>query len=135
MTSSESSLAVDFPRPLTAPEYELARWMLEHGNAEASSFLSQLAIARVSSGCDCGCATVHFEIEGRPKPAGGLRILGDYLFGDDSSLCGAFVFQIDGTLAGLEVYGLAASAPRALPSPKDLRPFQTGNAARASHEK
>lgn len=125
---------VDFPRPLTAPEHDLARWMLEHGNAEAISFLGQLPLARVVSGCDCGCASINFEIDGRPKPAGGLHILGDYLFGDESSLCGAFVFEIDGALAGLEVYGLAVPAPSVLPAPADLRPFQTDNAIRPVHQ-
>lgn len=134
MTSSESSQAVDFPRPLTTPEYELARWMLEHSNAEALPFLSQLPLARVVSGCDCGCASVNFEIDGKPKPAGALRILGDYLFGNDSSLCGAFVFEIEGTLAGIEVYGLAVPAPDILPAPRDLRPFQTDGAARPAHD-
>jgi hypothetical protein len=97
--------------------------MLEHGNAEAAAYLEQLSMARVVSGCDCGCASINFEIDGRPKPVGGLRILGDYLFGDDPSLCGAFVFEIDGVLAGLEVYGLAVPAPSILPTPEELRPL------------
>ena len=133
MTPSESSPVTEFPRPLTAKEYELARWMLEHGRADAASFLDQLPIARVMSGCDCGCATLHFEIEGRSKPAGGLHILGDYLFGNDSTLCGAFVFESGGTLAGLEVYGLAGPAPSVLPEPKDLRPFETDRSERPAH--
>ena len=77
----------------------------------------------------------NFEIDGRHRSTGGLRILGDYLFGDDSSLCGAFVFEIDGTLAGLEVYGLAVPAPSVLPAPADLRPFQTGDSGRPVHQK
>ncbi|MES1176679.1 MAG: hypothetical protein ABUL62_20315 [Myxococcales bacterium] len=133
MTPSESSLATEFPRPLTEQEYELARWMLEHGHTDAAHFLEQLPIARVVSGCDCGCATLHFEIEGRSKPTGGLHILGDYLFGNDSTLCGAFVFEIAGTLAGLEVYGLAGPAPTVLPEPSDLRPFEADQSERPVH--
>lgn len=130
MTPSESSAETEFPRPLTAREHELAKWMLEHGHTNAAPFLDQLSIARVVSGCDCGCASIHFEVEGRPKPPGGVHILGDYLFGDDSTLCGAFVFESGGTLAGLEVYGLAGPALSVLPEPKDLRPFETDQSER-----
>src|SRR4051812_8077308 len=99
--------------------------MLEHGHADASAFLGQLSAVRLASGCKCGCASINLEIEGQPKPAGGLRILGDYLFGDEASLCGAFVFEMGGILAGLEVYGLTGPAPSYLPAASDLRPFQT----------
>ena len=55
-----------------------------------------------------------------------MRIIGDFLYGDESSLCGAFVFESHGVLAGLEVYGLAVDAPTILPDPHQLRPFETG---------
>jgi hypothetical protein len=111
-------------RPLTKAEYQLARWMLENGKAEAAAFLSQLERARVVSRCPCGCASVDFEVEGEPVPSGGLSILGDFVFGGDSDLAGAFVFQRNGVLAGLEVYGLAGDAPRDLPLWSTLRPFE-----------
>ena len=116
-------------RPLSAAEYRLARWMLEHGGAEAQSFLPQLDHARVASRCPCGCASIDFEVAGHPRPAGGLRVLGDFLYGGESDLCGAFIFERDGVLAGIEVYGLAGDAPKALPEPGALRPFDASPAA------
>jgi hypothetical protein len=113
-------------RALTKAEYELTRWMLEHGKPHARQFLSQLERARVVSRCPCGCASVDFHIEGKPIPTGGLKILGDFLFGGESDLAGAFVFEQSGVLAGLEVYGLAGDAPRDLPLANDLRPFEHG---------
>jgi hypothetical protein len=53
-----------------------------------------------------------------------MEILADFEFGDDDHLCGAFVFQQNGWLAGLEVYGLAIDAPQRLPYPDDLRPLK-----------
>jgi hypothetical protein len=37
---------------------------------------------------------------------------------------GIFVFEKDGMLAGLEVYGLAGDAPKSLPVSESLRRFQ-----------
>jgi hypothetical protein len=111
-------------RPLSKTEYDLARWMLENGEPGGRAFLSQLDRAHVVSRCPCGCASVDFEVEDLSPPTGGLRILGDFVFGIDSDLAGAFVFERSGVLAGLEVYGLAGDAPKTLPSPSALRPFQ-----------
>jgi hypothetical protein len=115
-------------RPLTSAERELARWMLEHGGPGAAIFLSQLERAAVVSRCPCGCASIDLEVAGMPKPSGGLRILGDYVFGDDPELAGAFIFERAGVLAGIEVYGLAGDAPSTLPEPGSLRPFHEGGA-------
>lgn len=111
-------------RELTADERELTRWMLENGTLEASEFLEQLKHARVCSVCPCGCASVNFKIEGMEEPTGGLRILGDFIFGEGEELAGVFVFEQDRILAGIEVYGLAGDAPRHLPLSSELRPFQ-----------
>src|ERR1044071_2248015 len=112
MTSS--SRPIPEHRPLTKAEYELARWMLEHGKPTAKRFLAHREGARIVSRCACGCASVDFEVEGQPSPTGGLNILGDFVFGGESDLAGAFVFERSGVLAGLEVYGLAGDAPRTL---------------------
>jgi hypothetical protein len=116
-------------RPLTAAEYHLARWMLEHGGQEAEGFLPQLEHARVVARCPCGCASIDFEVAGRPRPSGGLRILGDFLCGGGSDLSGVFIFERHGVLAGIEVYGLAGDAPKTLPEPGVLRPFNASPAA------
>jgi len=63
------------------------------------------------------------------EPSGGLRILGDYVFGSDADLAGVFIFERGGVLSGMEVYSLAQDdAPRHLPDPGSLRPFQEGEA-------
>ena len=98
--------------------------MLEHGTADALQFLPQLERVQVlPARCPCGCASIDFSVDGQPKPSGGLRPLADFLFGTADDLSGIFVFEQSGVLAGLEVYGLAADAPKTLPSPESLRPF------------
>ena len=110
-------------RALTDEERLLATWMLEHGEPEALSFLSQVAHASVVGGCKCGCASIDFAVDGHLPPLGGLQILGDYLFGSEADLSGVFIFAKGGVLAGLEVYGLASDAPSSLPHPSSLRSF------------
>jgi hypothetical protein len=114
-------------RELSTHEHDLIEWMLKHGLVEPERFLEHLAVARVVSRCACGCASVDLGVPGRPLPDGGLRIIGDFVYGDNASLCGAFVFERAGLLSGLEVYGLAVDAPRILPLPTDLRPFADGS--------
>jgi hypothetical protein len=118
-------------RELTVEERHLVRWMLEHGTADALQFLPQLERTQVlPTRCPCGCASIDFSIDGKPKPSGGLRPLADFVFGNGNELSGIFVFEQSGVLAGLEVYGLAGDAPKTLPSPDSLRPFadETANA-------
>jgi hypothetical protein len=59
----------------------------------------------------------------RPLAPPGVHILADFVFGDDESLSGIFMFEKAGILSGLEVYGLAADAPTSLPAPESLRPL------------
>lgn len=111
-------------RPLTLAEEQLIRWMLEHGTLEARGFLSQLEKAKVTAyRCPCGCATIDLSINGLPKPSGGLHVLADFIFGTDDDLSGIFVYEKNGVLAGLEVYGLTGEAPKVLPSLESLRPI------------
>ena len=109
---------------MTADEMNLARWMLGHGYPEALAFLPQLEMAEVTPWkCGCGCASINFQIRGRPEVPPGVHILGDYVVGAGDSLSGAFIFASDGILSGIEVYGLAGDAPHVLPSVQDLQPF------------
>jgi hypothetical protein len=120
----------DANRQLTDHEYRLVRWMLEHGSSEAAAFLSQLDLAEVTAWrCPCGCASIDFQIRGRPKAPPGVHPIADFLFGDEENLSGIFVYEKDGVLSGLEVYGLAGEAPKFLPEPKVLRPFACPPAA------
>jgi hypothetical protein len=112
-------------RLLTAEEAALICWMLEHSTAAAASFLPQLAEARVISRCYCGCASVDFSIRGVvPPPSDGIGILADFEYHTDGGhLCGAFVFERAGMLAGLEVWSVdGVSAPSALPAAEQLHP-------------
>ena len=116
---------------MTEEERALLQWMLRESGE--LNFLEQLAKARVVSGCDCGCASINLQVDGYPTPTGGLRVIGDFLYGDESTLQGAFVFEQAGVLAGLEVYGLAIDAPRHLPSPTVLRPWAVDGRQRRAH--
>src|SRR5580693_5152312 len=120
-------------RPMLIEEKNLVRWMLEHGKPEAKNFLSQLDKAEVTPWrCPCGCASINFLIPGHPAPSGGLHPLADFIFGNDENLSGIFVYEQNGVLAGLEVYGLAGDAPRLLPSSNSLRSFPKKAGAKVS---
>ena len=111
-------------RQLTDRERRLVRWMLEHGDPEARQFLVQLDLAEVTPWrCACGCASINFQIRGKPSPRPGVHPIADFVFGEGGTLSGIFVFEKDGILSGLEVYGLTGDAPKSLPEPDALRPF------------
>lgn len=117
----------DTTRPLTEMEHQLASWMLEHGVPEALAFLHQLEEAEVSSWrCPCGCASINFLIKGQPKPRAGIRVLGDFVFGEGERESGAFIFESDGVLGGIEVYGFGDDAPKILPAITELRVWGPG---------
>ena len=91
-----------FPRPLSDQEQVLVRWMLQHGESGAEEFLPQLDDAVVSGVCDCGCASVDFQVGDRHHDRKiGMTILSDYLYGPESPPFGAFVFAHGDTLGGL----------------------------------
>jgi len=98
--------------------------MLEHGSPEAAALLPQLDNAVVTPWkCKCGCASINFQIRGHPEAPPGVHVIADFLFGEGDTLSGVFVFAMGGLLSGLEVYGLAGDAPKSLPQPGELRPF------------
>jgi hypothetical protein len=108
-------------RPLSEKERALTRWMLEQGGAAALPFLAQLESAHVVSRCDCGCASINFTVAGLPLPTGGLRILADFVYDGPDGVTGAFVFEQNGVLGGVEVYGLEGGAPSERPAPPQLQ--------------
>ena len=116
-------------RQLTDHERLLVRWMLEHGSSEAATFLPQLDLAEVTPWkCECGCASVNFQIRGHPEAPPGVHPIADFVFGEGDTLSGIFVYTNDGLLSGVEVYGLAGDAPKSLPRPEELRPFSNSAA-------
>lgn len=109
-------------RPLTAEQYALLRWMLEHADERAASFVSQLDHVRVTAWrCPCGCASFDMIVEGMPEPSGGMELLADFTFGPPDQLCGIFPYAQNGVLAGVEVTGYAVDAPKVLPTIESLR--------------
>jgi hypothetical protein len=73
--------------------------------------------------------SINFRILGKPAPPPGVHPIADFVFGDQDPLSGIFVFEKDGILSGLEVYGLAGEAPKSLPEPEALRPLGDSTAA------
>jgi hypothetical protein len=68
---------------------------------------------------------VDFAVEGVVPPPGPFGILADFEYRTaDGHVCGAFVFERAGVLAGLEVWSQdGQSTPSVLPSPTQLRPI------------
>jgi hypothetical protein len=99
--------------------------MLEHGSPVALRILGQLAQAEATMWrCVCGCASFNFKVAGEPEAPPGVNILGDFMVGEGQESFGVFIFQSEGILSGVEVYGLGADAPPTLPEPQQLRPFE-----------
>jgi hypothetical protein len=112
-------------RDLTEDERKLVRWMLEHGEPGSDDFLSQLERAQVTpEKCPCGCASLNFQISGEQIAPPGVHPIADFVFGEEGFESGIFVFESNGILSGVEVYGLAGDAPKMLPRPEMLKPFR-----------
>ena len=101
--------------------------MLEQGGPAASSFLAQLACAEATMWrCACGCASFDFKVAGQPKAPPGVGLLGEFMVDEGPDSYGVFIYQSDGILSGVEVYGLGGDAPKTLPEPQQLRPLPLG---------
>lgn len=122
-------------RPLTEEERTLARYMLQHGGAEARDFLEQLDRAEVTPWrCPCGCASINFQLRGHAPAPPGVHMLGDYVFESGGEHYGAFIYSCEGILSGIEVYGLSSGAPSFLPAPLSLRPLPSDSSLRGAHD-
>jgi hypothetical protein len=112
-------------RRLTSAERELVCWMLENGAPEAIGYLAQVDLLEVSPWkCQCGCASLQFEMKGRPAPTRGLRPLAEYVFGSKADCSGIFVYEQAAQLAGIEVYGLTGEAAKALPEIGEMKSWE-----------
>lgn len=125
-----------FPRPLTARERDVTRWLIAHGHAsdtDKTRYLRQLELATVSGKCGCGCASVDFAIDGRESEEKEMFIIADFV----TNRCehGIFVFVRGGQLAGTEAYQLAGGEPLALlPEPVGFEPFPAGTVRQCAVE-
>lgn len=124
MNASPSRIVVD--RDLTVEERSIIEWLLAHGDGDNAEFIEQLKQARVVAHCACGCASVDLAIAGQSSTAP-MRVLADFQWTTaDGHLCGAFVFEQDGLLGGLDLWSIdGETVPRTLPAAKDLVPFGT----------
>ena len=118
-------------RPHTPDESALVRWLLAHSAELAAGFVPQLELARVVSRCPFGCASVNLAIAGVTPPPGPIGILADFEYRTAKGhLCGAFLFERAGLLAGLDVWSVdGQSTPSTLPSPSQLRLIGSGSDA------
>jgi hypothetical protein len=125
IVSERVCIEIPDKRSLTPAELDLVRWMLLHGHETASRFLPQLDRLSVDSRCSCGCGSINFAVDGVIAPHGALGVLGDYEYRSaDGYLCGAFVFERHGLLAGLELWSIdGKSTPSQIPSADDLHPL------------
>jgi hypothetical protein len=101
----------DAPRPLTAEELEVLRWVLEHGGKAAQSFLPQLEGIRAVRWCDCGCPSIRLITRpDGPKVDGKLgNIVCDFDGAThEDEKAGVLLFQRDGRLDLMEIYSLDA---------------------------
>lgn len=101
------------------------QWLLEHGAGDNSSYLEQLGHARVARLCGCGCASIDFSINGKRPQNFAMRVLSDYQWRNSQGhLFGAFVFEQDGLLAGLDLWSIdGQSTPDSMPPLESLVPF------------
>lgn len=122
----ESVASVADVRPLTPDERCLLEWLLNHGTAEAVSYLEQLPMVSVVSRCGCGCPTIDLAVGGRAAPlsspttilaeAGGVS--------PEGVRVDIIVHGREGLISELEIYDLAGVAETfSLPRIDDLEGF------------
>lgn len=68
---------------------------------------------------------MDFSVDGRRPEEFATNVLADFQFlGPNGELFGAFVFEQDGLLAGLDLWSIDGRAtPSVLPEPAALRPY------------
>ncbi len=113
-------------RPLSEEEWLLLSHVLVNGSAAAQSFAGQVAFAKATRGCDCGCPSISLIIDPRaPQGRTTERIIVDLLGAlSDGTDVGLLVFTKNGYLSDLEVYAFGGRAePFPLPVIQSLHPF------------
>jgi len=122
------------PRPLSQEEHDLLCWILEHGSAEAKTFLPQVEGIRAVRACTCGCPTIRL-VTAENAPAGnatGGNIVCDLLGRTpQGELVGILLFRAGGKISDLEIYSmdgaiLGGSQEFGLPTIESLTEFEVG---------
>src|SRR5271154_1232364 len=104
-----SSIATESPRPLTAEETALLRWMIEHGVDEAKEFFPQIQAIRATRGCKCGCPSICLHVDENAGPVAFCeqKIISDQIGRTaKGELVGVMLFQENGKLSELETYSV-----------------------------
>ena len=124
---SPLSVRIEEDRNLTREEFVVIRWLLEHAARDNSTFVEQLEFAKVVARCGCGCASVDFSINGvRPPVTAGMAMIADFQWHNEKGhLQGAYVFERNGLLAGLDLWSIdGQSTPDAMPPIDKLIPLR-----------
>jgi hypothetical protein len=96
-------IALDAPRPLTAHERTLAEFLIEP--VATPALREQLARARVSGTCSCGCPSVTLESDAPPAaPGAGLVVHTAWTTRADGRDVEVSLHTLDGALVELEVW-------------------------------
>ncbi|WP_238015645.1 hypothetical protein KZZ52_19815 [Dactylosporangium sp. AC04546] len=117
------------PRPLTPAERAVLATLVAHaGRAELTA---QLATARVTAVCDCGCASVRLATTGPALPRAAVKAMSEH-GRDDHVAVGAAAGRVDAVLhvVGGRLHELELFAGEGVkvvpPPPAKLAGFHTG---------
>ncbi len=115
----------ELDRLLSPEEHHLAEWLLQHGEANASRFIPQLAVARVRAQWDRGGPTIRIEIpETTPSVPSSHEILARMVGTIGDERVGVILRQQDGRLCELETYAFTGSLHSFMfPDTATLRPL------------
>jgi hypothetical protein len=109
-------------RAATLEEREVVDWLLRSAatTTGAASLLNQVPDLHVVGGCDCGCPSVDFEIDGQDSNA--LIIADARGTSPEGVAVGLILWAKEGRLTGLEVYDFEGIHEYRLPRPEMLTP-------------
>ena len=112
------------PRALTTQEIAVVTWLLENASVMGSlqHLLTGIDQLHVVDRCECGCASVDFEIGGQ---SGRSHRIADAIAETPAGLkCGVILWGRADAVTGLEVYDLDPGSSSELPPLATLRPWQ-----------
>ena len=118
------------PRALTAAEFAVLEALVAH--AGSAPLTAQLASARVTGTCGCGCSSIRLDADGPPVPPEAMQALGgrdDYI-GVHATAPGDppvdTVAHVPGGRLGELEFFAGEGLPLPPPAPTSLRDFWIG---------
>ena len=98
----------DSPTPLSREERELLNALLAHDFVGVQELREQAGHLLAKRGCDCGCGTIDFVLDGSSVPRSGaaspVPVEGLVFDEDGVEIGGLILFLEEGTMKSLEVY-------------------------------